>query len=159
MSRRSNTIPEDVFNGWKSFRSITQTLSGISSINFRNIPFGVGGKDVVVELDQFNPFPLIAHIFEPLSMLDPTADGTSAAVSDLLSGLTPLALDEDDSPSNIALGSTSSRKPTGKVQSKKADADSPEDKKAKAKGKARPKSSAKTTSSNKKAAPERVSSS
>jgi len=157
MSRSSNTLPENVFNGWNSFRSITQTLSGINSINFRHIPFGVGGKDVIVELDQFNPFPLIAHIFEPLSMLAPTVDETSAGVSDLLSGLTPLALDEDDSPSPTATNTASSKKPTGKAQSKKADPVSPEDKKAKAKGKVKPKSSAK--SSVKKAAPEPATSS
>merc|ERR1719199_1802314 len=73
---QDSEMPEEVSTALKAFRSVSKSISGVEAISIKNLPLSTDGSDIVIRCNQFNPFPLLAYVLEPLSTLSPIAEET-----------------------------------------------------------------------------------
>jgi len=115
-------------------RKVTDALIGINSITFRQIPVGTEAKDVVIECNRFNVFPLLSYVLESLF----SAEG--ALTLDLAEGETAPVVPKKSTTLKKKKTGGDSPESKGKVSKVSKAGDSPDAANGKVKGKAKAKS-------------------
>jgi len=115
-------LPDDQGQALRIFRSVQDSILGLSSLGVYNIAIGTPGHDVVINFNGFNPFRLLAYILDPID--------TSGYSDEIPEGGVVVQSPKGKAkakPKNKASGEAPS-------ESKSSETSSPEKPKAKAKG-------------------------